>query len=388
MIRWLARCRLAAVALCVLGLALAAGSVLLASAPGTGRGALPEGQSARSWQIPSALPAQEEPPYPAVAYLPLALHSFWQGPYWSGTARFGFCAAARPAEEYNLSRLYADWYVQYPGFRSDQGPGELEYVQIIRLNDKFNPPSQEEIVRYARYHPGTLWLIGNEPDAPAQDCVPPTEYALLYHELYHLLKTADPQAQVAIGGVVQGTPLRLRYLDQVLAEYQSLFGEKIPVDVWNVHGFILRERVDSWGCQVPCGLSATQGKLYDIDDHDDMEIFIEQIVRFRRWMKDNGERNKPLIVSEYGILLPLALGYDQDRVERFMLATFDYFTTATSGSLGYPEDGNRLVQAWAWYSLDHKNFGGYKSYGHLFDPDTRRITPLGLAYGSYTSALR
>jgi len=43
------------------------------------------------------------------------------------------------------------------------------------------------------------------------------------------------------------------------------------------------------------------------------------------------------------------------------------------------EDGNRLVQAWAWYSLDHKNFGGYESYGHLFDPDTKRITPLGLA---------
>jgi hypothetical protein len=209
----------------------------------------------------------------------------------------------------------------------------------------------------------------------------------MYHELYGLIKTADPTAKVAIGGVVQATPLRLKYLDEIMKEYQRLFGEKIPVDVWNVHGFILRERVDSWGCQIPCGLSATQGKLYGIDDHDNMTIFTEQIVRFRQWMKDNGERNKPLIVSEYGILFPIQLGYDQPRVERFMIATFDYFRTATSSSLGYPADGNRLVQAWCWYSLDHKNFEGYESYGHLFDPDTKLITRLGRAFANYTASL-
>jgi hypothetical protein len=338
-------------------------------------------------RLPKELSAQEVPTDP-VAYLPLALSTTMHEPYWSGSARFGFCAAAQPAEVYNVARLSADWYVQYPGSRGDPGPEDLEYAQIIRLNDEFDPPSQEEIVRYARSYPGTLWMIGNEPDAPAQDCVTPAEYAVMYHDLYNLIKGADPQAQVAIGGVVQGTPLRLRYLDRVLEEYQRLYGRKIPVDVWNVHGFILRERVDSWGCQIPCGLSATQGMLYSIDDHDDMTIFQEQILRFRQWMKDNGERRKPLIVSEYGILMPEAYGFDRTRVEQFMLATFDYFMNAKSGTLGYPEDGNRLVQAWAWYSLDHKNFEGYVSHGHLFDPDTRKITPLGLAYAGYTSSLR
>ena len=367
-----------AVPACLLVLAIGMRAAIVGPGPGH--------QTAPHVQVVEPVFAQEEPTE-AVAYLPLALYASSHGPYWSGTARFGFAAAARPAEEYNVSRLDADWYVQYPGFRTDPGPEELEYAQIVRLNDKFDPPDQQEIVRYARAHPGTLWMIGNEPDAPLQDCIPPTEYAMLYNELYGLIKTADPTAKVAIGGVVQSTPLRLRYLDLILAEYQRLFGEKIPVDVWNVHGFILRERIDSWGCQIPCGLSAQQGMLYGVDDHDDMTIFKEQIVRFRQWMKDNGERNKPLIVSEYGILFPIELGFDEPRVERFMLATFDYFRTATSSSLGYPEDGNRLVQAWAWYSLDHKNFEGYESYGHLFDPDTLRITRLGLAYGNYTSSL-
>ena len=366
-----------AASVCLLGLACALRAAFVARAP-------KHEADSDGWAV-EAVYAQDEPDEP-VAYLPLALYSSSHGPYWSGTARFGFGAAAHLAEAYNVTLLQADWYVQYPGFRSDPGPEELEFVQIVRLRSGMWP-SQAEVQRYARAHPGTLWLIGNEPDAPAQDCVTPAEYTQLYHQWYYAIKATDPSAKVGIGGVVQATPLRLRYLDLILQQYETRYGSKIPVDVWNVHGFILRERIDSWGCQIPCGLSATQGKLYGIDDHDNMTIFKEQIVRFRQWMKDNGERNKPLIVSEYGILFPIQLGYDPARVEAFMIATFDYFRTATSSSLGYPADGNRLVQTWAWYSLDDKNFEGYESYGHLFDPDTKRITRLGRAYGDYTGSI-
>jgi hypothetical protein len=320
-------------------------------------------------------------------YLPLALKRHYRLPPWSGNARFGFCVKANPVEQYDVSRLDADWYVAYAGFRADPPPLlDLEFVQIIRLGDRFNPPGKEAVERYAATQPGTLWLIGNEPDAPAQDCVTPSQYAELYHQWYGIIKAADPAAKVAIGGVVQATPLRLQYLDMVLQAYQIKYGEKMPVDVWNVHGFILQEKADEYGCQVPCGLSAQQGMLYDIDDHDNMTIFTEQILSFRQWMKDHDERDKPLIVSEYGILYPIQLGFDEPRVERFMLATFDYFMNATSSSLGYPGDGNRLVQSWAWYSLDDEYFEGYESYNHLFDPGTKQITPLGIAYGNYSAS--
>ena len=323
-------------------------------------------------------------------HLPLALknhYRYWLPP-WSGNARFGFAVCLHPVEEYNVSRLHADWYVRYPGFDADPPPlFDLEFVQIIRLREGYSPPSQEAVERYAKEQPGTLWLIGNEPEDLNQDCKIPAEYAQLYYQWYNIIKAADPSAKVGIGGVVQATPLRLEWLDMVLQEYETRYGSKIPVDVWNVHGFILQEKLGSWGCQTPCGLSATQGKLYGTDDHDNMTIFKEQIVRFRQWMKDNGERNKPLIVSEYGILLSAGHGYGEARVERFMIATFDYFLTATSSSLGYPADGNRLVQAWNWFSLDRKHFEGYETYAHLFDPVTKRITALGRAYADYTGSL-
>ena len=321
-------------------------------------------------------------------YLPLVLKDQYRLPPWSGTARFGFGVAINPIEEYNVSPLGATWYVDF-GFHGDPPPlFALEYVQTIRLSESGYAPGQEAIEEYARTHRGTLWLIGNETDAPAQDCVTPQSYAQLYHELYNIIKGADPTAKVAIGGVVQATPLRLQYLDMILDEYVTLYGVKIPVDVWNVHGFILQEKKNDWGCQIPCGIAGVnQGMLYTVEDHDSMTIFNQQIRDFRKWMKDKGERNKPLIVSEYGILMPEDLGFDEPRVEAFMLATFDYFLNTKVSWLGYPADDNRLVQAWAWYSLDDDHFEGYDSWSHLVNPNTKRLTALGRAYRDYTSSL-
>lgn len=128
--------------------------------------------------------------------------------------------------------------------------------------------------------------------------------------------------------------------------------------------------------------------LYEIQDNDNIQIFQQQIFAFRQWMADHGERDKPLIVSEYGILMPDIYGFDHDRVRDFMYATFDFFLTATDDELGYPADGNRLVQAWAWYSLDDQMYDpqtGERFNGNLFDPETRDITPFGLDYRAYTA---
>jgi hypothetical protein len=321
-------------------------------------------------------------------YLPLVFKDYYRLPPWSGTARFGFGVSENPVEEYDVSLLGAQWYNNFR-FRSDPPPlFDLEYVQTIRLSGSGYSPGQGAIETYALAQPGTLWLIGNEPDAPLQDCVTPEQYAPLYHELYGIIKGVDPSAKVAIGGVVQATPLRLQYLDMILDEYQSLYGEKIPVDVWNVHGFILQEKRDSWGCQIPCGMDdIDEGMLYGVDDHHNMAIFKKQIRDFRKWMRNHDERNKPLIVSEYGILFPSSMGFDEPRVESFMLATFDYFLDTKVSWLGYPDDENRLVQAWSWYSLDDDSFEGHDTHSHLFDPDTKQITALGTAYRNYTSAL-
>jgi hypothetical protein len=187
------------------------------------------------------------------------------------------------------------------------------------------------------------------------------------------IKGADPTAQVAIGGVSQPTPLRLRYLEQVLEAYQQQNHQEMPVDVWNVHNFILREERGSWGVDIPPGLSDDVGMLYEVDDSGNVDAFRQQIVEFRKWMSARGYQNRPLIVSEYGIPMPEDYGFPPERVLNFLIGTFDFFLTATDPALGYPADDYKLVQRWCWYSLDDM---GYPT-GRLFDPQTGKMTEVG-----------
>ena len=255
----------------------------------------------------------------------------------------------------------------------------MAFWQMIRVSEKGHWPPSIIIRRAAAANPGSTWLIGNEPDVMWQDNTTPERYAELYHKLYQGLKSADPTCHVAIGGISQPTPLRLAYLDRVLSAYQARYAEPMPVDVWNIHNFILREERDSWGVDIPPGLDADAGLLYEIQDHDDLQAFQGQILAFRRWMAERGQRDRPLLISEYGILMPEDFGFDATRVRAFMYATFDYFLTASDDALGYPADDNRLVQWWAWYSLGDTLY----PTSNLFDPVSKTITPLGVAFARY-----
>lgn len=297
--------------------------------------------------------------------------------------RFGVGVALPPIDQYDVGRLGAGWYVNWWVHPNPPRPNGMEFVQMIRVPGGSHAPDMDTIGAAADANPGSLWIIGNEPDVIWQDNATPTEYAQVYHELYTFLKAKDTSCQVAIGGISQPTSLRLKYLDMILETYQRLYGHKMPVDVWNIHAFILREERDSWGVDIPPGIPDTAGILYEIEDHGDLGIFKSQIVDFRRWMKERGERNKPLIVSEYGILMPEDYGFPYEAVRDFMYGSFDYFLTAVDEELGYPADGNRLVQRWAWYSLSDKRY----PTGNLFDPGTKEITPLGIDYKNYVDHL-
>jgi len=72
-------------------------------------------------------------------------------------------------------------------------------------------------------------------------------------------------------------------------------------------------------------------------------------------------------------------GFPPERVNAYMNATFDYLMTMTS-TLGYPADEYRLVQRWAWYSLNDDKFNGW-----LFDPETKSRTVFGDNFAAYTA---
>ena len=179
----------------------------------------------------------------------------------------------------------------------------------------------------------------------------------------------------------------------ILEEHQLQYGVPITLDVRNIHNLILGEVKGGGGCDIPPGLTATVGVRRDVNDNDNFAIFKQQILDFRQWMKEHSQQDKELIITEFGILMPEELGFPEGRVTDFMHKTFDYLTTAADPDLGYPDDCYRLVQRWAWFSLNcpKKHWvcdpppchwtEGFN--GSLFDPDTKAITGLGISYSIY-----
>ncbi len=305
--------------------------------------------------------------------------------------RFGVGAGIDIAD-YPVNDLRIGWYADWRATATPARPGGISYTPMVR----FQPtglapfyrayPTGAALQAVAAANPGAIWLIGNEPDRRYyQDSLTPEVYARAYHDLYHEIKAADPTARAAAGGIVQPTPLRLQYLDRVLRSYLAQYGVPMPVDVWNIHAFILRERSceyfpeDCWGAEIPPGIDAAEGMLYEIEDNDNLVVFKQFIGDFRTWMRSRGYQNRPLIITEFGILMPDYLGFDVPRVNAYMTATFDYLSTAT-GPAGLPDDDYRFVQYWAWYSLTDTNFNG-----PLFYEASHTRTPFGDNFAAYTA---
>jgi hypothetical protein len=331
---------------------------------------------------PTASPRASETPVEAVEPTAAVTPRTGRPSPGSERARVGAALVLGKLSNYDWGGAGPGWYLNW---KVDPRPApQARFAQMVRLRETGFSPSLESIRSAARANPGSLWLIGNEPDVKWQDNVTPERYAAVYDELHAAIKAADPTAQVAIGGVSQPTPLRMAYLDRILDAYRAQFGAEMPVDVWNVHAFILREERDSWGVDIPPGMDVAQGQLYEIADHNDMDIFRRQIIDFRRWMAERGLRDKPLIVTEYGILMPASYGFPPEVVSDFLVNTFDFFLTARDPELGYPADDNRLVQAFNWFSIADTTY----PTSNLFDPGTRNVSPVGETFKAYVSALR
>jgi len=185
--------------------------------------------------------------------------------------------------------------------------------------------------------------------------------------------------------------LRLEYLTKVWDAYQKQFGTPMPVDVWNVHNFIFKENTDDFGASIPPGSTAKTGVLYPAEVGGDgtqgsMAIFDQQIRAFRTWMKDRGQHDKPLIVSEYGVIYADIPEADTPlKVQDFVIKTFEYFLNTEDCDLGYTADNCRLVQRWSWYSFnDNGQSNGFNPYANLFDPMTFQLTSTGLRFREYS----
>ena len=298
--------------------------------------------------------------------------------------RFGLTGSPEDVDEALAAGLrfgnYAGWQVRV----DPPGAEGVTFWQVVRVSQEGVLLPWDELAAAIAANPGSYWIVGNEPDVVVQDNVTPQRYAELYHMLYTFIKGRDPTARLVIGGVSQPTPLRMAYLDIVLETYREKYGRPMPVDVWNVHTFILREERDSWGIGIPPGMSDELAIRYEVEDYDDMDIFRENIVNFRAWMAERGYADRPLVVSEYGFLMPHDFGFPPEQVADFMTATFDYFLTARNET-GYPADDYRLVQWWFWFVFADSQEPFSASF--LYDSNAGQLTTLGEAYVAYVNAL-
>lgn len=235
--------------------------------------------------------------------------------------------------------------------RQDDSSLGMEFSPMVRTYNGQLWPNAKVLSKLAGANRGLTWLIGNEPDVKWQDDCTPEEYVAAYYAAYHAIKRADSSARIAIAGLSQITPLRLRYLDRVWQLYQEKYGEAMPVDVWNMHVFVLREEAGNWGVDIPPGFPDVQhGELWEIEDHNNLHLMEAQIRRMRQWMIEHGQHEKQLWITEYGILMPPSYGFPPSVVNQFIEDSFNLFDTLTDPTLGDSADGQRLIQRWTWFS--------------------------------------
>lgn len=306
----------------------------------------------------------------------------------SDNERAGF-GVTTDIRNYAVGQLNGGWYLKWGSQIDPPRPDGYHYLPMLIVHGEVFYPNGSELDQAINGNRGGIWLVGNEPDNIYQDGrhTTPQQYVTAYHNAYHYIKQRDPTAKIAVGGMTQATPLRLQWLDIVWNTYQSRYGTTMPVDVWNIHTFVLREERGSWGASIPPGVNANSGMLWQIQDHDRLDLVRDQVIRFRQWMKAHGQQNKPLINSEYGILLPVDYGFDYPRVTAFMVGSFDLFNTLRDPNLGYAGDDYRLLQRWCWFSLDSDDFEG-NIVRSLFDRTRRTITPLGQAFAGWALSHR
>jgi hypothetical protein len=353
--------------------------------------------------------------------------------------RYGAAAEKFSGYQAWMDDLGAGWWLDFQVNYTDPAPNGAEYAHLIwvqqnkdssgnYLDSYFTLPTMKDdsLGLLIQRRVGRLWIIGNEvergPDPGqiygGQGDTMPEMYARIYHDLYYYIKDWDPTALVTPSALVQFTPGRAQYLDMVWDAYKQRYGESMPVDLWNMHLYILPEMrndgTPSYSSGIANGTDPALGMLefngdlnrcersdvYCLYEHDSMENFADQVIRMRTWMKDHGYRNKPLIITEYSILYayeqrPEPEGcwvkdefgncFTPQRVGNFAAATFEYLKSASDPELGYPYDNYRLVQQWLWYSVYRTGLGRASNLA-TSGSDPLNLTPAGLAFSQATRA--
>jgi hypothetical protein len=245
--------------------------------------------------------------------------------------RFGVATNKSPHEYTNFYQLNAGWYHNWIARPwNNQAVGNLQFVPTVGAWGDLMGSETEDLLRaYVRLTPasypsGTIWIVGNELDLDTfstpqgNRIITPDEYAQKYKKYYDIIKGIDSSFKVGVGCEITSAQL----LSRARQAYEARYGAKMPIDVYTMHAYL------------------TTGT--------DLLTQVKLRTRYtRQLMKDYGDQDKWLIVTETGALSDPG----EQIVKTFMEQAFDYYANTTDPQLGAPSDGYRLVQRWAWFAM-------------------------------------
>jgi hypothetical protein len=234
-----------------------------------------------------------------------------------------------------LDLLGPVWYYQY-GF---EGPDLRGHQRVYLVPLYF---AEEPLVQAMRQHPESWWLVGNEPNDAYQDNLTPAAYAAFYRRVELLARRAGGAARLVPAGLANAD---WRWAEAFRQSYRAQYGHYPRVAAWNIHNYIL----------------APGTSQYDVAE------FQRRIIAFRGWMAQSGEGDKPLLLTEYGVLY--GSGCCQRPLEDPALG-IAFLRQATRWL--WETDH---VQAWSWFCL----YSRRQFNGDLLD-DAGQLTPFGQAY--------
>lgn len=184
--------------------------------------------------------------------------------------RFGVCAVWTPNLQAQLDALGDVWYCDYH-YRTPSAVGHPRLF-MVRWG-----PFDDDLAAVLRANPGAWWAVGNEPNDPHQDNRTPAEYVRFYHSFYRWAKRKDPRCQILPAGLANAD---WRWAREFREEYRRQYGRYPRVDGWNIHNYLLDPHIDP----------------YDVAE------FKRRILAFRHWMAEIGDADKPLFLTEFGVL--------------------------------------------------------------------------------------
>ncbi len=194
-----------------------------------------------------------------------------------------------------------------------------QYVPMI-FRDINDPP---KVISVTQEHPGSYWLIWNEPERYNQTNISWTVAANIYHDLRPFILSHDPTAKLIVGGLAYPSgPWPGFWAANFREAYRSFYGEYPVVEGWHIHMY-------------PAAPYSKHG-------------WRQPIIDFARWMTGTGE-GLELWVSEFGHLDSAEVGAQimQDQVpwmeDQPWITRYAWFATDASprqGSLLNP-DGSR-----------------------------------------------